>query len=95
MRALPADNIGSLCHNGLIVWQDNLVEVKNIMPRLLIKCPECKAIVDTGVSMELASFCSSELENNTIVCHSYTCGKEIVWSKDDVLAMSFCNKITV
>jgi endogenous inhibitor of DNA gyrase (YacG/DUF329 family) len=62
------------------------------MSHLLIKCKECNAIVDTNVSMDFESFCSSELENNTSVCHSNTCGKELVWSKDDVLAISFCNK---
>lgn len=66
--------------------------MKNKMAHLLIKCKSCKAIVDTGVSMEFESFCSSEMENSTSVCHSQTCGKEMVWSKDDVLAISFCTK---
>ena len=48
------------------------------------------AIVDTGVSMDFEAFCSSQLENNTAVCHHQTCGREMSWSKDDVLAVSFC-----
>ena len=64
--------------------------VKIGLSHLLIKCKECRAIVDTGVSMDLESFCSSELENNSVVCHKKTCGKEMFWSKDDVLAVSFC-----
>jgi endogenous inhibitor of DNA gyrase (YacG/DUF329 family) len=55
---------------------------------LLVKCPKCKAIVSTGLLMDLASFCSSILENNKIQCD--TCGTMISWSKDDVLATSFC-----
>ena len=46
--------------------------------------------MDTGVSMDFEAFCSSQLENNTVICHSQTCGREISWSKDDVLAISFC-----
>ncbi len=65
-------------------------EVKNGLSHLLIKCKECKAIVDTGVSMEFESFCSSEMENRISVCHSQTCGRELIWGKDDVLAVSFC-----
>ncbi len=60
------------------------------MSNLLIKCKECRAIVDTGVSMDFESFCTSELENNSDVCHSKTCGRELTWGKDDVLAISFC-----
>jgi len=62
------------------------------MPRLLIKCPECKAIVDTGVSLDLASFCSSKLVNNAAVCTNHACKTKLVWSKEDVLAISFCQK---
>jgi len=64
--------------------------VKIGLSHLLIKCKVCKAIVDTGVSMDLESFCSSELENNRVVCHKKTCGKEMFWGTDDVLAVSFC-----
>jgi hypothetical protein len=60
------------------------------MPRLLIRCPECKAVVDTGVSMELAPFCSSKLVKNQAICSSHTCKTKIVWSKEEVLAISFC-----
>ena len=60
------------------------------MGHLLIKCKDCMAIVDTGVSMDFESFCTSELENNVAVCHRNACGREIVWGKDDVLAISFC-----
>jgi hypothetical protein len=60
------------------------------MPRLLIRCPECKAIVDTGVSMDLVSFCSSKLVNNQAVCSNHTCKTKTVWSKEEVLAISFC-----
>jgi len=63
------------------------------LSNLLIKCKECKAIVDTGVSMDFESFCSSELENNSGVCHSEICGREITWGKDDVLAISFCKVV--
>jgi len=35
------------------------------MSRLLIKCKECRAIVDTGVDMDLASLHTSEFENTT------------------------------
>jgi len=42
------------------------------------------------VSLEFESFCSSELENNTSVCHRKVCGEKIFWGKDDVLAISFC-----
>ena len=58
------------------------------MPRLLIKCPECKAIVETGFNVDLASFCTSEFENNKTRCK--TCKTEFAWDKDDVLAISFC-----
>jgi hypothetical protein len=61
-----------------------------LLSHLLIKCKKCKGVVDTGVSMDLESFCSSEFENPTVVCHSRSCGKQQVWSKDDVLAISFC-----
>ena len=64
--------------------------MKNGLSHLLIKCKECRAIVDTGVSLDLESFCSSQLENNTAVCHHQTCGRELIWGKDDVLAVSFC-----
>jgi hypothetical protein len=60
------------------------------MSNLLIKCPECKAIVDTGVPMDLASFCSSKLVNNEAVCLNHACKAKIVWDKEDVLAISFC-----
>ena len=60
------------------------------MDHLLIKCKECRAIVDTGVVMDFESFCSSEFENNVGVCHVNDCGRKIFWSKDDVLAISFC-----
>jgi hypothetical protein len=63
--------------------------VKNI-PNLLIKCPECKAIVDTGVSMNLSIFCVSKLVNNAAVCTEHTCKAKINWGKEDVLAISFC-----
>ena len=64
------------------------------MSHLLIKCKRCKAIVDTGVTMDFESFCSSELENNISVCHRKVCGEKLFWGKDDVLAISFC-KVTV
>jgi len=58
------------------------------MPKLLIKCPACKAIVDTGITVsDLNAFCSSKLEEN-LKCHS--CQSELAWNKDDVLAISFC-----
>ena len=60
------------------------------MSNLLIRCPECKAIVDTGVSKDLASFCSSKLVNNEAVCLNHTCKAKIAWEKEDVLAISFC-----
>jgi hypothetical protein len=60
------------------------------MSSLLIKCPKCRAIVDTGIFMDLASFCSSKLVNNTAVCTNHTCETKLVWSKEDVLAISFC-----
>lgn len=63
---------------------------ENCLAHLLIKCRECLAIVDTGISMDFESFCSSELENNIGFCHSKSCGKELIWRKDDVLAISFC-----
>jgi len=66
------------------------MEVNTWVSHLLIKCKECKAIVDTGVSMDFDSFCSSEFENNSIVCHRNVCGRKMFWSKDDVLAISFC-----
>lgn len=62
------------------------------VPQLLIKCPECKAIVDTGVSIDLAAFCSSKLVNKPAVCTNHTCKAKLVWSKEDVLAISFCQK---
>jgi hypothetical protein len=60
------------------------------MSRLLIRCPECKAIVETGLSMDLASFCTSKLLNNQTVCTNHTCKNKIVWGKEEVLAISFC-----
>jgi endogenous inhibitor of DNA gyrase (YacG/DUF329 family) len=58
------------------------------MSRLMVKCSECKAIVDTGVSMDFVSFCEAKLEAKTLPC--YNCKTQIVWNKDDVLATSFC-----
>jgi DNA-directed RNA polymerase subunit RPC12/RpoP len=60
------------------------------MSELLIKCSECKAIVGTGISMDYASFCTSEMENNEARCT--TCESDLVWGKDDFLAISFCQK---
>lgn len=60
------------------------------MSNLLIKCPECKALVDTGVSMNLSIFCASKLASNGTVCTNHACKKQLVWSKEDVLAISFC-----
>jgi len=67
----------------------------NVLAHLLIKCKVCKAIVDTGVSMDFKSFCTSELENIVVVCHNNTCGREVSWSKDDVLAISFCKSWSI
>jgi len=47
-------------------------------------------MVDIGISMDFESFCSSELENTVSVCHRKVCGSKMYWSKDDVLAISFC-----
>ena len=58
------------------------------MSKLMVKCQNCKAIVYTGISMDLKSFCSSTLINNATSCGN--CGKQVVWNKDDVLAISFC-----
>jgi hypothetical protein len=60
------------------------------MTNLLIKCPECKAIIDTGVSMNLSIFCASKLANNGVACTNHACKKQIIWNKEDVLAISFC-----
>jgi hypothetical protein len=62
------------------------------MANLLIKCPECKAIVDTGISMNLSIFCTSKLVSNGVVCTNHSCKKKLVWSKEDVIAISFCQK---
>jgi hypothetical protein len=59
------------------------------MARLFVKCRECRAIVDTGVDMDLASFCTSEFEDK-IRCS--VCRTDLDWDKDDVLAISFCSK---
>lgn len=60
------------------------------MPSLLIKCSQCKAIIDTGVVMDMESFCSSKIENRKLECSS--CSEHAVWNKDDVLAVSFCTR---
>jgi hypothetical protein len=60
------------------------------MTHLLIKCEECKAIVDTGVNIDFESFCTSEFEKTKVICNKHSCGKRQLWSKDDVLAISFC-----
>ncbi len=60
------------------------------MPRLLIKCRECMAIVDTGYDMDLSTFCVSELEDNKTRCD--VCKTDLTWDQDDVLAVSFCQK---
>ena len=55
---------------------------------LLVKCSECRALVDTGVKMDKDSFCTSEFEDKTVACND--CRHKSVWNKDDVLAISFC-----
>ena len=59
------------------------------MSHLLIKCKRCKAIVDTGVSMDLEPFCSLELENNSSVCHRKICGEKLLWRKDGCIPEGF------
>jgi len=61
------------------------------MARLLVKCRESRAIVDTGVDMDLASFCTSEFENKT---RCSVCKTDLDWDNEDVLAISFCSKNT-
>ena len=58
------------------------------MPHLLIKCSECRAIVDTGVSMEEKDFCKAKLEDKKLKCHN--CETDQTLRKEDVLALSFC-----
>jgi hypothetical protein len=55
---------------------------------LLIKCPECRALVDTGVTMDKDSFCTSEFEERAVECKDFK--YKSVWNKDDVQAISFC-----
>lgn len=58
------------------------------MPELKIKCPKCKKITGTKMSMGLQSFCSTVLRDNRVNCEN--CGTMITWNKEDVLAISFC-----
>ncbi len=56
--------------------------------RLLVKCPECNAILETDIKTDFASFCASELQNTKAQCKN--CETDFTWDKDDVLAISFC-----
>jgi endogenous inhibitor of DNA gyrase (YacG/DUF329 family) len=58
------------------------------LSKLRVKCQKCKAIIYTGISMDLKSFCASTLKNNTTTCGN--CENQVVWDKEDVLAISFC-----
>ena len=65
------------------------------MPKLLIKCITCRPIVDTEITVDLSSFCSSKLEENRQYSN---CQTELTWSKKDARAISFCkvkNKASV
>jgi len=42
------------------------------------------------VKSEPSTLSPKTLSLNSDVCHSKTCGRELTWGKDDVLATSFC-----
>jgi len=50
---------------------------------LKVKCKRCQHIIGTGISMDLASFKSSSLSNNSVVCQN--CRSRVFWNKEDVL----------
>jgi endogenous inhibitor of DNA gyrase (YacG/DUF329 family) len=51
------------------------------MPTVKIKCPQTGKDVGTGIAMDLQTFSSSTLINNTVICPH--CGQAHTWSKQD------------
>jgi len=55
------------------------------MPRVMIKCPNTKILIPTGIAMSKSSF-----DNPTNVLAKYTvrcpsCGEKHIWSKSDAV----------
>jgi phage FluMu protein Com len=57
------------------------------MAELKIKCPRCRHIIGTGVSMTIKEFCRAPLTNREVECEK--CKRIIRWNKEDILAISF------
>ena len=55
------------------------------MPRVMIKCPNTKILVPTGIAMSQARFDNptNVLATNTVRCPS--CGEKHTWSKSDAV----------
>lgn len=49
------------------------------MPNVVIRCPKTQAIVPVGIQMDLASWKTSQMENNAVGCPA--CGETHVWGK--------------
>ncbi len=53
------------------------------MGELKFQCKKCHRIIGTGISMDLESFKTSSLVNNSTNCPN--CGSTVKWNKEDVL----------
>lgn len=51
------------------------------MPKPTITCPETGRQVDTGTSMDVATFLTAKITNAKLDCPA--CGNTHTWSKDD------------
>ena len=51
--------------------------------KLYVKCPECNAIVFTGIKMNEDSFKSAVIKDNVTNCNN--CGAIINFSKEDIV----------
>ncbi len=53
------------------------------MGELKFQCKNCRYIIGTGISMDLESFKTSSLVNNSTICPNG--GSTVKWNKEDVL----------
>ncbi|MBI5838059.1 MAG: hypothetical protein HZB25_12550 [Candidatus Eisenbacteria bacterium] len=50
--------------------------------QMMIRCPKTGKPFETGLVMDLASYLTSHMENNTSMCPH--CGESHAWSKDNI-----------
>ena len=61
---------------------------RDVMAKVMIKCPETGRLVYTGTAMSKASFESSPLKDNTL-SRCPACGKNHVWSKEHAVLKDY------